>query len=158
MHDAAWVKLLRHIPASEQSNLQLVTTSGREIAIQCLLRIDPQCLALRGRLAGSQDAGRIFFVPYSHIDYFGFQQPLKEAEFHELFGSLESLSAEPPAAAPEPAEPAGQRPPRPTPARTPIAIKSAVLEKFRARSNTHQGTQMRPPPEEDKGEDDKGTG
>lgn len=53
MHDAAWVKLLRHIPASEQSNLLLVTTSGREIAIQSFLRIDPECLALRGRLATS---------------------------------------------------------------------------------------------------------
>jgi hypothetical protein len=148
MHDAAWVKLLRHIPASEQSNLVLVTTSGREIAIQGLLRIDPQCLALRGRLAGSTDAGRIFFVPYSQIDYFGFQQALKEAEFHELFGSLESLSAEPPAAAPEPAEPAVTPSAHPTPPRTPIAIKSAVLEKFRARSNTHPGTQLRPPPEE----------
>lgn len=160
MHDAAWVKLLRHIPASEQSNLLLVTTSGREIAIQCLLRIDPQCLALRGRLAGSQDAGRIFFVPYSHIDYFGFQQALKEAEFHELFGSLESLSADSPAAAPEPTEPAGPRPAHLTPPRTPIAIKSAVLEKFRARSstNTHQGTQLRPSPDDDTGTEDKGTG
>lgn len=148
MHDAAWVKLLRYIPASEQSNLLLVTTSGREIAIQCLLRIDPECLALRGRLAGSTDAGRIFFVPYSQIDYFGFQQALKEAEFHELFGSLESLSAPPPAAAPEATEPAVPPPAHPTPPRTPIAIKSAVLEKFRARSNSQQGTQLRPPLDE----------
>jgi hypothetical protein len=148
MHDAAWVKLLRHIPANEHSNLLLVTTSGREIAIQCLLRIDPQSLALRGRLAGSTDAGRIFFVPYQHIDYFGFQQALKEAEFHELFGSLESLSAEPPAAAPGPSEPAVPPPADLTPPRTPLAIKSAVLEKFRSRSNTNPGTQLRPPPEE----------
>jgi hypothetical protein len=33
MHNAAWVKLLRHIPASEQANLMLVTTSGTEITI-----------------------------------------------------------------------------------------------------------------------------
>ncbi len=149
MHDAAWVKLLRHIPASEQSNLLLVTTSGREIAIQGLLRIDPECVALRGRLAGSTDAGRIFFVPYSQIDYFGFQQPLKEAEFHELFGSLESLSSEPPPTAPEPhAEPTLPAPAQLTPPRTPVAIKSVVLEKFRARSNTNPGTQLRPPLDE----------
>jgi hypothetical protein len=147
MHDAAWVKLLRHIPASEHSNLLLVTTSGREIAIQCLLRIDPEWLALRGRLAGSTDAGRVFFVPYSQIDYFGLQQPLKEAEFHQLFGSLDSLSAEPPAA-PEPAEPAPPTSAQLTPPRTPIAIKSVVLEKFRARSNTNPGTQLRPPLDE----------
>jgi hypothetical protein len=148
MHDAAWVKLLRHIPASEQSNLLVVTTSGREIAIQGLLRIDPECVALRGRLAGSTDAGRIFFVPYSQIDYFGFQQPLKEAEFHELFGNLESLSAEPPPAAPQPAEPVLPAPAQLTPARAPGAIKSVVLEKFRARSLTNPGTQLRPPLDE----------
>jgi hypothetical protein len=147
MHDAAWVKLLRHIPAGEYSNLLLVTSSGREVAIQGLLRIDPECLALRGRLAGSTDAGRIFFVPYSQIDYFGFQQPLKEAEFHELFGNLELLSSEPPAAAPEPIEPAGPNPPP----RTPVAIKSAVLEKFRSRATTNPSTPPRSPSEDDKG-------
>ena len=148
MHDAAWVKLLRHIPASEQSSLVVVTTSGREIAIQCLLRIDPECVALRGRLAGSTDAGRVFFVPYSQIDYFGLQQALKEAEFHELFGKLESLSAEPPPAGPEPTEPISPAPAQLTPPRTPVAIKSVVLEKFRARSNTNHGTQLRPPLDE----------
>lgn len=156
MHNAAWVKLLSHIPAQEQSNLMLVTTSGTEIAIQCLLRLDPECLALRGRLAGSTDAGRVFFVPYSHIDYFGFQQPLKEAEFHELFSNLELLGPAaplPPMQATAPPEAAAPAPPvapsaHPTPSRSPLAIKSVVLEKFRSRSVTNQGTQMRPPPDE----------
>jgi hypothetical protein len=155
MQDAAWVKLLRHIPASEHANLLLVTTSGREIAIQTLLRIDPQCLALRGRLAGSTDAGRIFFVPYSHIDYFGFQQALKEAEFHELFADLDSLppaesTVAPPApsSAPEPAEPAAPASANPTPQRSPQTIKSVVLEKFRARSQSNPGSQLRPSPDE----------
>lgn len=162
MRDAAWIKLLRHIPASEQSKLTLVTAGGIEIAIQSLLRIDPECLALRGRLAGSTDAGRVFFVPYSHIDYFGFQQPLKETEFHELFGSLEDLATEAPPEpppAPPPAAPVLAPPPPPpppprvpsdlTPPRGPSVIKSTVLEKFRARSTTtNPGTQMRPGTEE----------
>jgi hypothetical protein len=143
MHDAAWVKLLRHIPASEHSNLMLVTLGGTEIAIQSLLRIDPECLALRGRLAGSTDAGRVFFVPYAHIDYFGFQQPLKEAEFHAMFGNLESSTA-----VADPAESASPSAGHATPPRTPLAIKSAVLEKFRARSASNAGTQMRPPADE----------
>lgn len=151
MHDAAWVKLLRHIPSSEQSNLMLVTTSGTEIAIQCLLRLDPECLALRGRLAGSTDSGRVFFVPYSHIDYFGFQQPLKEAEFHELFSNLELLSSDAsdaPAADQESPPPVPQPSAHLTPSRAPKAIKSVVLEKFRARSITNPGTELRPPPDE----------
>ena len=151
MQDAAWVKLLRHIPTSEQSNLMLVTTSGTEIAIQALLRIDPECLALRGRLAGSTDAGRVFFVAYSQIAYFGFQQPLKEAEFHELFKSLEMLSADAVDASPTAPDPTtSARPPSShlTPSRSPKVIKSTVLEKFRARSVSNPGTELRPPPDE----------
>lgn len=156
MHNTAWVKLLRHIPASEQAKLMLVTTSGIEIAIQSFLRLDPECVALRGRLAGSTDGGRVFFVPYAHIDYFGFQQPLKESEFHELFGSLEPLGATLPSPAPIAAPPPERNPvpsiassPTPvTPSRNPSTIKSSVLEKFRSRSVTNPGTQLRPPLDE----------
>ncbi len=150
MHDSAWMKLLRHIPASEHSKLMLVTTCGTEITIQCVLRIDPECLALRGRLAGSTDAGRVFFVPYANIDYFGFQQPVKEAEFHEMFGNLEELSggtSPESAAASEPVAPSKQ-PGDATASRGPTVIKSTVLEKFRARSATNPGTQLRPNSEE----------
>jgi hypothetical protein len=147
MHNAAWVKLLSHIPASEQSKLMLVTTSGAEITIQCFLRLDPECLALRGRLAGSTEAGRVFFVPYTHIDYLGFQQPLKEAEFHDIFNSLDTLgtSALTKDSASEPESPGSGRQ---TPSRTASSIKSTVLEKFRSRSVTNPGTQTRPPADE----------
>ncbi len=89
MQCAAWVKLFRHVPAEEQGKLMLVTIGGTEIAIQSFLRIDPESIALKGRLSGSQDAGRVFFIPYSHIDYLGHQQPLKESDFHDLYSSLE---------------------------------------------------------------------
>jgi len=151
MHNAAWVKLLQHIPLSEQAKLMLVTASGTEISIQCLLRIDPECLAFKGRLAGSQDAGRVFFIPYVNIDYFGFQQPLKESEFHELFSNLEipvaGSPAVPPATPAEPEPTAANEVPAPS-LRNPLAIKSSVLEKFRARSLTNPGTLMRPPSDE----------
>jgi hypothetical protein len=159
MHNAAWVKLFRHIPAEEQAKLMLVTSSATEIAIQCFLRIDPESIALKGRLAGSQDAGRVFFIPYSKIDYVGYQQPLKESDFHEMFGNLDlpgnAAAVEPAAAEPadapetepakEPATPAGMPP---SSARNPLAIKSTVLEKFRARSLSNPGTTVRPVPDE----------
>lgn len=154
MHSAAWVKLLRHIPIEEHAKLMLVTRAGVEITVQVILRIDPECLALRGRLAGSTEAGRIFFVPYSHIDYLGFQQPLKESEFRALFDNLElhggasraapAESQGTPSAATDPAP----REVEPLPAvRSPAAIKSTVLEKFRARTS-NPGTQPRPPADE----------
>ncbi|HWG46718.1 MAG TPA: hypothetical protein VN688_28405 [Gemmataceae bacterium] len=155
MHSAAWVKLFQHIPLSEQAKLMLVTATGMEISIQCFLRIDPDCLALKGRLAGSQDAGRVFFIPYANIDYFGFQQPVKESDFHELFGNLELPNADADAApavlAPPPVVPPTAAPvaSNPTPAlRNPLTIKSSVLEKFRSRTGTNPGTAMRPPVDE----------
>jgi hypothetical protein len=146
MHSSAWTTLLRHLPPEQYDRLMLVTAGGTEIALQTILRIEAEFMAVKGRLAGSQDAGRVFFIPYSKIDYFGFQQPLRESDFHELFGGLRfpdpgqpaaagPAAAEPAATGPEhaAAEPAAE-PDTPSPgARTPI--KSAVLERFRARAN-----------------------
>ncbi len=156
MQNSAWAALLRHIPSEIHHNLMLVTASGTEIAIQAILRVDHEFMALKGRLAGSQDAGRLFLIAYNQIDYFGFQQPVKESEFHEWFDGLEmpAPAAEPvaeelvaevepepepvPEAAPAPpATPAAATPPVPE-APPPVSptspvVKSAVLERFRAR-------------------------
>src|SRR5262245_2578993 len=88
MHSSAWVALLKHIPPEHHNRLMLVTSCGIEITVQCFLRIEREFVALRGRLAGSQEAGRVFFVPFAKIDYFGFMQEIKESEFHDLFGTL----------------------------------------------------------------------
>jgi hypothetical protein len=88
MQSPAWVTLLRHIPPKVHEGLMLVTCSGTEIAIQSLLRIDREFVAVKGRVAGSQAAGRVFFVAYDQIDYFGFQQEIKEEQFEEWFAGL----------------------------------------------------------------------
>jgi hypothetical protein len=88
MQSSAWFALLRHIPAEQHDQYMLVTVSGTEIAIQGLLLIEQEFVALKGRLSGSQEAGRVFFIPYAQIDYFGTQKPIKDTEFAEVFGSL----------------------------------------------------------------------
>ncbi len=125
MPSAAWIRLLRLVPPKEQDGLKLVTCNGTEIAIQAILRLDPDFLVVRGRLAGSQDAGRIFFVPYEQIDHVGFYRAVKDSEFEEMFAGLD---AAPPtsAAPPEPAAADGSNTP----------IKSAVLERVRARGGS----------------------
>jgi hypothetical protein len=163
VQSSAWAALLRHIPGNVQHNLMLVTRSGTEMCIQAILRVDHEFLAFKGRLAGSQDAGRLFFVAFDQIDYLGFQQPVREEEFHELFDGLR-LPA--PATALPPVEfvPAAEPEPQPEPAiaQTPAAapggpaapvapsavagasapIKSAVLERFRSRQPS---SGVRPP-------------
>jgi hypothetical protein len=88
MHSATWAALLRHIPKDIHDKLMMVTTGGSEIAIQAILRIDGEFLALKGRLAATQDAGRLFFLPFAQIDYLAFQQAVKDSEYEEWFGGL----------------------------------------------------------------------
>ncbi len=129
MQSYAWAALFRHIPVNVHGNLMLVTRSGTEICVQVILRVDHEFLAFKGRLAGSQDAGRLFFLAFDQIDYLGFQQEVKEEVFHELF---DGLNIAPPAmAAPLPppesaAEPAPE--PEPAPDAPPAAVPAAVPE------------------------------
>jgi hypothetical protein len=149
MHSSAWAALLRHIPGEVHHHLMVVTTSGTEICLQTILRVDHEFLAFKGRLAGSQDAGRLFFLTYDRIDYLGFQQSVKESEFHEMFDALAVPAPPAPAGEPAPAAgPAAQGPSEalaPPPAGAgPAPIKSVVLERFRARGST-PGSGVRPP-------------
>jgi hypothetical protein len=124
MRSSAWATLLRQIPDHEHNQLVVTTGNGTEIAVQVILRIDHEFVAIKGRLAGSQDAGRVFFIPYTHIDYFGFQRDVKEAEFQEIFGKLEFPDPGVPVVSP--AALVDKKPPQ---------IKSSVLERFRSRGN-----------------------
>ncbi len=152
MRSASWVSLLGHVPEELYSQLVIVTAGGTEIAVNTLLRVDRELVALKGRLSGSEEGGRVLFIPYSQIDYIGFQRPLKESEFHEIFGDL-AFSDEgepgPPVApsqalsepdAPEPPDEEAPAAPGARPASCPrLPIKSAVLERFRQRTSTVNG-------------------
>ena len=132
MQSSAWVALLRHVPAEQHNQFMLVTVNGIEIAIQSLLRIEQEFVAIKGRLAGSQEAGRLFFIPYANIAYFGSANPVKDAEFNDTFGSLIMPDAEASPSEPvlptEPGVLAGA-PPRPS-------IRSEVLDRYRSRPSS----------------------
>src|ERR1700722_5067121 len=105
MRGSVWATLLRCIPPEHHNILMLVTRCGPEIALQNILRLDDEILAIRGRLAGSQDSGRLYFVPLDNIDYFGFNRMVKDEEYVALFGNYQPpLEAAP--APPAPAPPA----------------------------------------------------
>src|SRR5438046_2984524 len=111
MRGCVWTTLLRRIPAEHHNILMLVTSGGIEIALQNVLYLDEEVLAVKGRLSGSQDMGRLYFIPLENIDYFGFNRLIKDEEFHAMFGGLEfpplPIAASPlsVAAPPQPAEP-----------------------------------------------------
>jgi hypothetical protein len=123
MSHIAWERLLRQIPEKEQDGMMLMTNTRTEIAVQSILRMDADFLIIKGRLAGSQDAGRVFFVPYGHIDHVGFYRAVKDSEFDEMFAGLNASPVPAIAVAPAPEE-------------TKAPIKSAVLERFRSRGGS----------------------
>src|ERR1700686_2985013 len=94
MHSAAWTALLARIPPDQHDKLMLVTTIGQEITLYTLLDLTEDYLAVRGRLAGSTDAGRIFFIPYDQINYLGFQKEMKESTFRTMFDLPEPPAGE----------------------------------------------------------------
>ena len=154
MQSPAWSRLLRFLPAALHNSLVLVTANRTEISVQALVRFEEDFVAVKGRLAATQLAGRVFFVPYANIDYVAFQNEVKDADFAEMFAGFDATASPPPppeppapeAPAPPPAPPeeapAADAPVGPT-VRTPAPIKSAVLERFRAR-NSSPGVVLRP--------------
>ena len=127
MQSAAWTRLLRQVPVNAQDGLMLQTINRTEIAVQAILRFDADFLIIKGRLAGSQEAGRIFFVPYEQIDHVGFYRAIKDGEFNEMFAGLNTAPPDTAASAPT-GDANGSK--------TPLPLKSSVLDRFRSRSST----------------------
>jgi hypothetical protein len=167
MRSCVWTVLLRCIPPEHHNILMLVTTGGTEIALQNIMRLDDEMIVIKGRLSGSQDMGRLYFVPLDNIDYFGFNRIVKDEEFTAMFGDFQAPPETPAAAPPAPQvvvqpspshhdtpppepEPQADTPPEPSsaPLKAPLPIKSAVLERFRSRgSASFSGSGLRPPNE-----------
>ena len=155
MVNASWATLLRQIPEDQHNQLMLRTANGTEITIQNFLRIDFEFVIFKGRLAGSQDAGRLFILPYSNFDYLGINRMVKDEEYNQIFGGVQIPDPElksVPAAAPTPADPTpATSTATPIPAKQTVAdpglpairpsfmgapVKSSVLERFRTRNNS----------------------
>src|SRR4051812_10151964 len=131
MQSTPWIALLKKIPAEQQNQLMLVTTSGIEIALQTILVLDGECLVFKGRLSGCQDAGRLFYVPFDRIDYVGFNRVISEDEFKAWYGDMPAASAQ------RIETPANGTPASPGPAsRTPLPNRAALLERIRSRPST----------------------
>jgi hypothetical protein len=128
MRHASWAKLFRHIPAEHQNTMMLVTKAGVEITLTSILRVDHELVVIKGRLAGSQDTGRVYFISFDNIDYVGYAREVKDEEFHEVYGSLEfstPAAAVTFTAAPAEAPPAPAPVPKPEPGPEPVAAPPA---------------------------------
>jgi hypothetical protein len=145
----SWIAMFRRIPSNLHDTLSLGLTTGSEIVVQKVIRLEPDFMIIRGRVAGTQDSGRIVMIPYVELTYVAIQRFLKDPEVESIFGKGEAwavaemalsstedaplgepAAATPTAAAPPVSEPA----PVVSPAKKPeAASKTALLAKLRDR-------------------------
>src|SRR5437763_11039605 len=93
MQSAHWIALLRRLPSEVHNQLGIITTGGTEVMIQSVLILEGECLVFKGRLAASQETGRLFYVPYDKIDFIGFTRSVSEDEFRVWYGDVPAAAA-----------------------------------------------------------------
>jgi hypothetical protein len=146
MQSAAWKAIFNRIPREHHEILMVVTSIGIEINVRNIQLLEPDYVVIRGRLGGTTDAGRLFFVPYDQINYVTFNKEIKEEQIAEMLGT------EPPAPkapipdgegvtggisepAPEPAKTEPEAPPAAVePSKQAPPGKMALLERIRSRN------------------------
>jgi uncharacterized membrane protein len=151
MQGPAWVEFFQRVPVHQHDNLVLMTMTGTEVILQSIVALEEEYVVVRGRTAGSQDAGRLLMLPYYKLDYVGFQRKVMEPEAQAMFGNSPTAAALPapaagtpaPVAAPAEAEqPQPALPPDATPKpgdqqakKQAEPSKSILLARLRARLN-----------------------
>jgi hypothetical protein len=142
MQIEVWKTLLKRVPSDQIDNLMMMTAQGTEINVQTLLLMEEDYMVLRGRLAGTNEGGRIFVLPYAHLDHMGFQRALTDAQLEAVFG-VAPIAATPPPEAPAAEPVAEQSPPSPSPpapvAPSPTAPPAAAEPGLLARVPTRSG-------------------
>jgi hypothetical protein len=170
MQSSEWIGLIGRIPADKHDCLCFVTTGGLHINLQAIVCRAQDFLVVRGRIAGSTDAGYTFLLPYDQMECVYFQKPVSEEEAIAWFGAtgapveVAAPVARPTAAggAPVPAPaplpipaPAAPVPGAPALATAgiqtrsgsiPLPGKAAILERLRKRTGSSSpGTIPKPP-------------
>jgi len=141
----AWIAMIRRIPGSLHDAIALGLTTGVEIVVQKIVRLEPDFMILRGRLAGTQDTGRAILVPYAQLTFVAITRELKDPELEEIFGkaapaAIADAPAAPAHAAPaEPVSEAKPETPPPEPPKKPEpASRASLVAKLRERIKDKQ--------------------
>lgn len=101
MQSGGWVELFRLIPEKLHDKLIVMMADGSEVAVQDIIRLEPEYVMLRGRAGGTSDTGLAFFLPYERIVFVHVVKPVPEDVVYGLYGMTppERKPVEGPAAA-----------------------------------------------------------
>jgi hypothetical protein len=144
-----WIALFRRIPLNLHDGLILGLTTGAEVVIQKFVKLEQHYVILRGRMAGTQDNGRVVVLPYGNIVTVNVARRLLEPEIEAIFGkdTQQFAASVPLSVAVAAADTAGNDTPLDTadaaddatpgaaPAKPAMPSKTALLAKLRARLN-----------------------
>ncbi|HEV8062762.1 MAG TPA: hypothetical protein VGP68_22975 [Gemmataceae bacterium] len=86
MQSAAWKAIFNRVPREHHEIMMVVTSIGIEINVKSIQLLEPDYVVIRGRLGGTTDAGRLFFVPYDQINYITFNKEIREQQVAEMLG------------------------------------------------------------------------
>jgi len=141
MNNEEWIALYKTIPEDIIPAMVIQLVNGTDICLDTIIHYQPQYLVARGRLGGTTDESRGFFIPYDQMIMLRWEKLVKLRDMQEVAGlertaKLSILEAEADARD----NPPEATPTAPVPAATPAAEQAApagmdtktILEKIRA--------------------------
>jgi hypothetical protein len=145
MLNEEWIDMLRVIPFEQQNQIVLVLKNQSEVAVDTLFRYEHNFMVLRGRVAGTTDESRAFFIPYDQMVYYRLERVVNLTELQSIFDSLPERSsvAEAETSPPTPDQAPEAAPPT-VPNGTPVtdatATRNALLDRIRAARATQSAS------------------
>jgi hypothetical protein len=134
MTNQEWMDMLRVVPEEDQNALVLVLQNGCEISVDFFFRFEPNFLVIRGRVGGTTDEARAFFIPYDQMLYFRIERVTNLIELQAMMGVSKAVAAAPTTEQPDlpQAEPIAAAAPVPPPITDATANRNALLDRIRA--------------------------
>ena len=87
MHgNESWIAMFRRVPVDLHDVVAVGITTGDEIVLQKILKLEPEFMIILGRLAGTQDTGRLIVIAYAQLTYMAISRKLMDHEIHAIFG------------------------------------------------------------------------
>lgn len=86
MNNLDWIEMFRVIPPEQQGQIVIVLQNGTELTIDTFFRFEPHFLVARGRVAGTLEENRAFFIPYNQMLYYRLERSIKLEELEQIFG------------------------------------------------------------------------
>ena len=87
MTNADWIEMFQLLPEAEHSKLVIVLQTGAEISVDTLVKFERNFLVLRGRLSGTIEEARAFFVPFDQMLCLRLERMIRLEELQDMLPS-----------------------------------------------------------------------